>query len=251
VVDIFIINGPYNKNGDTAVNLVFFALLICVVGAQIYRYRRVSTPGERQQTKWVVYGFASGIIGFVLLVGIGNLVLPPYVLQSAVTGVLVADTALYGFLLLVPISISIAILRSRLYDIDVIINRTLVYGSLTAILGVLYTGLIIGLESLAEVLTGASNRPVVLVISTLAIAALFQPVRRRLQSTIDRRFYRRKFDAQKTLEAFSATLRQETDLEQLQAQLLATIQETMQPEHIALWLRAPDQFGTRPTAPGN
>jgi|SRR5579859_3479366 len=130
--------------------------------------------------------------------------------------------------------------RSRLWDIDTIINKALVYGLLTGILGSLYAGLIIGLESLAGLITGpASQQPLVLVISTLAIAALFLPLRRRIQSLIDRRFYRRKYDAEKTLSAFSATLRNEVDLEQIREQLLAVVQEAMQPAHVSLWLRQP------------
>jgi hypothetical protein len=232
--------------GITPSNLVFIALLLCVVGAQVYRYRRVSTPRERLQTKWVVFGFAVGIIGFVLLLVSANLFLPPAVLQSSVMSTFVADTALYGCLLLVPTSIAIAILRSHLYDIDIIINRTLVYGSLTGILGILYAGLIVGLESLTSIVTGTTSEPIALVISTLVIAALFQPLRGRLQTAIDRRFYRQKYDAQKTLEAFGATLRQEINLEQLSSQLLAAVQETVQPAQVALWLRAPDQATGHP-----
>ena len=131
--------------------------------------------------------------------------------------------------------------RSRLWDIDTLINKALVYGLLTGLLGALYAGLIIGLVSLTSAITGATaDEPVALVISTLAIAALFQPVRHRIQAIIDRRFYRRKYDAEKTLAAFSATLRQEVDLEELRAHLQAVVQETMQPAHVSLWLRAPE-----------
>jgi hypothetical protein len=235
---IFFGNGLTNTNGSFWSNLVFVALLLCSVGVQVYRYRRVSTSRERQQTKWVVFGFSIGILGFVLFIGLGNVLLPPAVLQSSVLGTLVAGTIIYGFLMLIPISIAIAILRSRLYDIDVVINKALVYGLLTTLLAAVYAGLIIGLESLAGVITRqGSQQPVVLVVSTLAIYALFQPLRSRIQSIIDRRFYRRKYDAAKTLAAFSATLRQEVDLDQLREQLLAVVQETMQPEHVSLWLR--------------
>jgi hypothetical protein len=144
-------------------------------------------------------------------------------------------------LLLIPIFITIAVLRSRLWDIDVIINKTLVYGSLTSLLAGIYAGLIIGLESLVGTLTGAVNQPVVLVVSTLAIAALVQPLRKHIQALIDRRFYRRKYDATKTLVTFSATLRNEVDLEQLRAQLIAVVQETMQPTQVSLWLRSPER----------
>ena len=143
----------------------------------------------------------------------------------------------------IPIFIGIAILRSRLWDIDAIINRALVYGLLTGLLGALYAGLIIGLESLARLFPGqASSNPLVLVISTLAIAALFRPLRRRIQTIIDRRFYRHRYDAVRTLAAFSAVLRQETDLEQFREHLIAVVQKTMQPAHVSLWLRAPERL---------
>jgi hypothetical protein len=225
--------------------LGFFALLLSTVATQVYRYRRVSTSRARQQTKWVVFGFSIGILGFLLVLVTGQVFLPPALQQSTVLTTLVAGTLIYGFLLLIPISIAIAILRSRLYDIDVVINKTLVYGLLTALLGAVYAGLIIGLESLVGLFSRQSAQPVVIVVSTLAIYALFQPLRSRIQSIIDRRFYRRKYDAAKTLEAFSATLRQEVDLDQLREQLLAVVQETMQPEHVSLWLRQPAPRGTQ------
>jgi hypothetical protein len=242
---IFFVNGLARGGPTNWSDIVFVALLLCVVATQVYRYRRVSASRERQQTKWVVFGFSIGIIGFVLFIGLGNVLLPPAVLQSSVLGTLVAGTIIYGFLLLIPISIAIAILRSRLYDIDVVINKALVYGLLTTLLAVVYAGLIIGLESLAGVITRqGSQQPVVLVVSTLVIYILFQPMRSRIQSIIDRRFYRRKYDAARTLAAFSATLRQEVDLDQLREQLLAIVNETMQPAHVSLWLRPPAPRGT-------
>ncbi|MGO8950879.1 MAG: hypothetical protein ACLQUY_25140 [Ktedonobacterales bacterium] len=222
-------------------NMVLFALLLCVLGSQVYRYWRVSTSRERQQTKWVVYGLSIGFLGFVLLIGLGNVFLPREVLQSNVARTIAAGTGVSGFLLLIPISIAMAILRSHLYDIDTLVNRTLVYGLLTGLLGALYVGVLIGLESVFGLFaTQAAADPVVLVISTLAVAALFQPMRRRIQNAIDRRFYRKKYDAEKTLAAFSATLSQEVDPEQLREQLLTVVQETMQPAHVSLWLRQPD-----------
>jgi glycopeptide antibiotics resistance protein len=221
----------------------FVALLLCTVGAQIYRYRRVSTSRERQQTKWVVFGFSIGIIGFLLVIVPVQVLLPPAVLQSSVLGTLVAGTIIYGFLLLIPISIATAILRSRLYDIDVVINKALVYGLLTTLLAAVYTGLIIGLESLVELFSKQSAQPLVIVVSTLAIAALFLPLRGRVQQLIDRRFYRRKYDAARTLAAFSATLRDEVDLATLSEHLVAVVQETMQPASVSLWLRSPAHHG--------
>src|SRR5712692_24217 len=221
--------------------LVFAVQILGLVGLQVYRYRRVSTFRERQQTKWVVFGLVVALGGFALFLIIGSLFLPPEVGNSPLAG-LILTTVVNGFLLLIPISIAIAILRSRLYDIDTIINKALVYGGLSGILGALYAGLIIGLESLAGVITRqGSQQPVVLVVSTLAIAALFQPLRHRIQAIIDRRFYRRKYDAAKILAAFSATQRNVVDLDDLSKQLLAVVQETMQPEHVSLWLRPPEQ----------
>jgi hypothetical protein len=136
----------------------------------------------------------------------------------------------------IPVAVGIAVLRYRLYDIDVIINRTLVYGSLTATLIALYFGGIVVLQRLFVLLTGQQSTLAV-VASTLLIAALFNPLRRRIQSFIDRRFYRRKYDARKTLEAFTAKLRDETDFDALNAELVGVVNETIQPAHVSLWLR--------------
>jgi hypothetical protein len=239
-----------NSSGIAPDNLILFALLLCVVGVQVYRFRRVSTPRERQQTKWVVYGFAVGITAFVLLIILGSAFLPPTVLDSSVITTLVLDTSIYCFLLLIPVSIAIAVLRSQLWDIDTIINQTLVYVSLTGLLGALYAGLILGLEGLIGSMTGATNLPVVLVVSTLVIARLILPVRSRLQATIDHRFYRRKYDAERVLNTFTGALRSEIDLEQLRTQLLGIVNETIQPVTASLWLspreRQPDKGARRP-----
>jgi hypothetical protein len=207
-----------------------------VVGSMVYRYRRLSTPVERQQTKWVVFGLSLEIFVFLLWL-MPQVILFQGLSQAGSVYDLVGHPMLIVSELLVPICIGIAILRYRLWDIDAIISMTLVYGLLSALLAVVYAGLIVGLGSLANIITEPADNAVVLVISTLVTAALILPVRRRIQAVIDRRFYRRKYDAQKTLEAFSATLRQEVDLTQLREQLLSMVHETMQPTHVSLWLR--------------
>jgi hypothetical protein len=147
-------------------------------------------------------------------------------------------------LLIISISAGIAIMRYGLYNIDILINRTLVYGVLTGLLALIFFGLVFILQSLIRALTGQiSQTPVAIVVSTVVIYALFQPLRRRIQQVIDRRFYRRKYDAAKTLEAFSATLRNEVDLGQLREHLLNVVQETMQPAHVSLWLRPSEHAG--------
>ncbi len=217
--------------------LSYLGLLGLGVFAQIYRYWHVSNTVQRQQTKWAVYGFSLAIVAFLLLSVSDHafnlfLKLNPFL-------TLVINPAYYLFMLLIPVSISIAILRSRLWDIDVLINRTLVYGTLTVILALVYVGLVIALQALLRSVTN-QNSDVAIVVSTLAIAALFQPLRSRLQRVIDRRFYRSKYDAARTIAAFSATLRNEVDLNQLREQLIAVVQETMQPAHVSLWLRPPE-----------
>ena len=226
-------------------SLVFAALILGLVGLQVYRYRRVSTLQERQQTKWVVFGLVLALGGFALFLIIANIFHPFESPNVSAVEVLLPTTVTYGLLLFVPISIAIAILRSRLYDIDTIINKALVYGSLTGLLVAVYAGLIIGLQALVRGLTNQDSS-VTIVISTLAIAAIFQPLRRSLQNSIDRHFYRRKYNAARTLEAFSATLRNEVDLATLSEHLVAVVQETMQPSHVTFWLRPSKLDGTQP-----
>jgi hypothetical protein len=140
--------------------------------------------------------------------------------------------------LVIPVCTYIAILKYRLYDIDIVINRALVYGSLTTMLALIYFGGVATTEAIFRALTDQEQQPqLAIVVSTLVIAALFNPLRRRIQSFIDRRFYRRKYDATKTLEAFSVKLRDETDLDALSDDLVGVVRETMQPAHVSLWLR--------------
>jgi hypothetical protein len=218
-----------------------WALLgIIVVGAmyaQIYRYRNVSTPTERQQTKWVLFG----VLSWLLLMGM--LFVPYSVELSLPSGrplpwwALVNSTGWWLTLTIVPLALSIAVLRYRLYEIDLIINRTLVYGSLTAMLAVVYFGGVAATQGIFRILTGHEEQPqIAVVVSTLVIAALFDPLRRRIQYFIDRRFYRSEYDARMTLEAFSAKLRDETDLDSLSDDLVGVVRDTMQPAHVSLWL---------------
>jgi hypothetical protein len=224
---------------DTLGGVLWISLVICGLVAQLYRYWRVSTRVERQRTKWVVFTFA---FGGIIVIG---LTLPEAIFPSLRYGSLydIVGNVIPSFCLnlLIALAFGIAILRYRLYDIDILIRRTLIYGTLTALLALVYFGLVIGLQALLHWITGqVSQSPVAIVASTLAIAALFQPLRRRIQSIIDRRFYRRKYDAAKTLEAFSATLRSEVDLNQLREHLVGVVEETMQPTFVSLWLRPPE-----------
>jgi hypothetical protein len=208
------------------------------LGVLMYRYVRVFSFSQRQQAKWLVFGLAVCALLIILYALIGSLV--PGLADPSAPYQLVSGTLTTVTFLIIPLSVGVAILRYRLWDIDNIINRTLVYGSLTAMLALVYFGLVIGLQSLVRLVTGTiSEQPIIIVASTLAIAALFQPLRRRIQRTIDRRFYRRKYDAARTLAVFSAILRDEVDLDQLKEELVAVVQETMQPTHVSLWLLQP------------
>ena len=207
-------------------------LIACLASAfsLTFRLRRGSIQ-ERQQLKWVVYPAAISIVGAVVsYVG-------AYVFGSNLINAVGFWTGISAFSAL-PVFTAFAILKYRLYDIDILINRTLVYGSLTATLALVYFGGVTATQALFRTLTSQQELPqLVVVASTLVIAALFSPLRRRIQSFIDRRFYRSKYDARKTLEAFSFKLRDETDLEALNENLLGVVRETMQPAHVSLWLR--------------
>jgi hypothetical protein len=209
-------------------------LFVGIAGAAasvVVRFRR-SRGVERQQMKWFLYTAA------LLLLGPVEGLLPEIV-SSVLLGVV---------LIAMPTAIGIAVLRYRLYGIDLVINRTLVYGPLTAMLVLVYLGGVVSLQYAFRALTGQGSQ-IAIVASTLAIAALFNPLRRWVQEVVDRRFYRRKYDARKTLEAFSAKLRDETDLDALNAELVGVVRETMQPVHVSLWLR-PDTASKKDEAPG-
>ena len=217
-------------------NLIWISVVISIIATQVYRYIRVSNLVQRQQTKWVV--FAIIIVLLVEAVFTLAAVFFPSLEQSGSLYWLLYNNISSYALLLIPLSLTIAILRYRLWDIDNLINRTLVYGTLTFLLALVYFGLVFALQFFLRGVISQTN-DVVIVISTLTIAALFQPLRKRIQKIIDLRFYRSKYDAAKTLEAFSSTLRNEVDLSELREQLLAVVQETMQPAHVSLWLRKP------------
>jgi hypothetical protein len=204
-------------------------LLLAGLGAVIslvVRFRR-ARGDVRQQIKWFASAAALTVVWL-------------FVFQQSTRGLPEAIVALSGLLVIasIPVATGIAILRYRLYDIDLIINRTLVYGSLTLMLALIYFGGVATTQAIFGALTGQEGQSqLAVVVSTLVIAALFMPLRRRIQSFIDRRFYRRKYDARKTLEAFSTKLRDETDLEALSDDLVGVVRETMQPAHVSLWLR--------------
>lgn len=209
-----------------------------IVGVQVYRYVRVYNVAQRQQTKWSVFAIVVDLSIFTISTLLGVLVPGLSAPDSWYQLLVLLNWPLLYMIFLLGLSISI--LGSRLWDIDVIINRALVYSSLTVLLVALYVGLILALQALVRAVTGSLlQSPIVIVASTLMIAALFQPLRRRLQNIIDRRFYRRKYDAARVLATFSIALRNEVDLDQLREQLLTVVQETMQPTHVSLWLRQP------------
>lgn len=209
-----------------------------IIFSQVYRYRRVSTRVERQQTKWVVFGIVVAMAGITAVPFATNLLPATFNLPNTPLNAILGVVTYPILLLSLPVTIGIAILRSHLYDIDVLINRTLVYGTLTILLAGVYVGLILGLEAFMRLFNGQGGQsPIAITISTLAIAALFQPLRHRLQTTIDHRFYRHKYDATRTLARFSASLRGEVELNELGEQLARVVQETMQPAHLSLWLR--------------
>ena len=211
---------------------VFLGFVVSLIWSLVYRYRRVSSEAQRRQTRWVVFGTALGTAG----TSVFKLPLDLYLVGGDTPLVLLLlKTGFALSFLLVPLSTTIAVLRSHLFDIDVLINRTLVYGSLTVTLVALYFGSIILLQRVFVMVTSQQSTLAV-VASTLVITALFNPLRRRIQTFIDRHFYRRKYDARQTLEAFSTRLRDETDLDALSDHLVGVVAQTMQPAHISLWL---------------
>jgi len=242
------VQNPFGLEGQFWLLTVGWVVLplipLCMVASAIslvLRYRR-SEGGVREQIKWLA--FSASITGVVYLAIMGAGVIN-WLISSPETpsdlgtqtwwGALLEDVMLLSFSG-IPVAIGIAILKYRLYDLDILINRALVYGPLTATLALVYVGGIVLLQRLLVILTGQEST-LAIVASTLLIVALFNPLRRRVQALVDRRFYRRKYDARRTLETFSATLRDETDLEALSGELVGVVREAMQPAHVSLWLR--------------
>jgi len=216
-----------------------WAVLLGIMGgAQVYRYRRVSTPRQQLQTKWVVYGFVGAGIGYFAGQLVAYFLAPTLTSPRAILADRAGFTLAYLGILLIPICIAIAVLRHRLYDIDVIIRRTLIYSIVTGTLASVYVGSSIVLQAGFQALTRQGSTLAV-VGSTLAIVGLFQPVRRRVQAVVDRRFYRRTYDAALTVAAFSRTLQSDVNLARLTEDLLAVVEETLQPSRVSLWLAPP------------
>ncbi len=210
-------------------------IILAAMGTQVYRYRVISSPVERKQTRWVIGGLFLWVIYLALTTG-------PWLAQQNLPAdqptplwVLLMSSFWWLSLTILPLSLTLAIFRSRLFDIDLIIRRTLIYAGVTGILVAVYYTTVITVQRLFELVSGRQS-PLGIVLSTLFIAALFNPVRGWVQAGIDRRFFRQKYDAARTLNTFARTARDEVELENLQAALLGTIREALQPEQITLWL---------------
>jgi hypothetical protein len=229
---------PWLVDAEIVLLLLFVACILASAVSLILRYRH--SGGEvREQIKWIA--LAGLFVGLLLSTVLGLIIVSEVMRGSGGSTPLWLQGLLFVMVLSftgVPVAIGFAVLKYRLYDIDLLINRTLVYGSLTVSLAVVYFGGVTVTQAIFRALTGQEEQPqLAVVVSTLVIAALFNPFRRRIQSFIDRRFYRRRYDAAKTLEAFSARLREETDLDALNEELVSVVTETMQPAHVSVWLR--------------
>jgi hypothetical protein len=215
---------------------VFFLVILCYIGglsALVVRYRRAGSH-DRVQLRWIAFGGALFLGVYLVTLPLASVLGLP---ADSVGAAAITDVAQASFAAL-PIAIGYAILKHRLYDVDVVVNRALVYAAVTATLAGAYLASVLVLQFALNGVTGDSGLAVAG--STLAVAALFRPARSRIQALVDRRFYRRKYDAQRTLESFAARLRDEVALDALSAELRGVVAETMQPEHVSLWLRAPE-----------
>lgn len=223
---------------ERLLGILFLAWLGSGAFAPVYRYRRIRDPVERQQTKWIVFGTSAAAVGIVATFS------PPIFFPllrtpgPAMVGFVMAAFSLTMICLsLIPVTIALSILRYRLWEIDLIINKALVYGLLTAVLAALYFGSVVVLQQIIGTIAIHERSPFVTVISTLFIAALFSPLRSRIQHNIDKRFFRRKYDINQTMETFNATIRDGVDLEDLHDAILGVVNETMQPDHLSIWLK--------------
>ncbi|MGE5222724.1 MAG: hypothetical protein ACM3PY_09810 [Omnitrophica WOR_2 bacterium] len=225
-------------NSATPMSAVgFLALLFSTT----YAYRSNRSEKERRQLRWILWGVFIANGPYLALSILPTLLGIPYQIGNSLVGILWCA---------VPTSIAIAIFHERLFDIDVIIRRTIIYGVLTIAIGAIYFGSVVLLQEIFQAFTGQHQPPLAIVLSTLAIAALFNPLRQRIQADIDRRFYRRKYNAEKLLQAFASRVRNEVELEQLQEHLLEIVQETMQPEHASLWLSSKSGAGIKAISTG-
>ena len=215
----------------------YAALLLSCLYALIYRFRRQSSPLQRQQTKWIVFGLVCTILVLIIGGSIAPLLIPSMLVPGTL-GDLIYDVFGFLALILIPITFGISILRYRLWDIDLLIRRTLTYTVVTAALAAAYIATVLVLQLAFAALVGEASSTLVSVLSTLAIAALFTPVRLRVQAFIDRRFYRRKYDAARALATLADSARDDLDLTGLTDRLVHVVDDTMQPAHISLWLKS-------------
>lgn len=232
-------NSPLNTDtGNPWINsLTFLGTLTAITLTQIYRYRRVSGPREREQMKWALFGMSSSVIG-VFCLNLAPLLVPALQNTNGPYNALL-NTVYPLALLPIPMFVAVSILRSRLWDIDVIIRRTLIYGTLTSLLAGVYLAVVVSAQTVGQRVTGQNQLPPwLIVITTLLVATLVAPLRRQVQRVIDRSFYRTRYDAARTVEAFASTLRTELDLSDLHAHLIQVVDQTMRPAHISLWLRS-------------
>lgn len=210
---------------------------LLIAAGQIQRYRRHSNAIQRLQIKWVIFG----LVTFLVALGIYMLLLISFpelnaANRAGVIYYLIGNLIWFGFLIVFPTTLLVAIFKSQLWDIDLVIRRTLIYSAVMLLLGLVYLGAVTIMQNLFMAASGQSSQ-LSIVVSTLAIAALFNPLRRRVQDFIDRRFYRQRYNAEQVLAAFAEQARQETDLEALTAGLVEAVQETMRPEQVRMWLK--------------
>jgi hypothetical protein len=225
-------------------SIIWPSFILSFLGAQLYRYFRSSNPFQRRQTKWVVFGTSIGLTGFMVCIFLTQGI--PLTFRTWV-GYALFNDGIRLFMMLIPISIGMAILRSHLWDIDVVIRRTLLYGTLIALLGAVYMGSVLLLQQLFQKIifgpyanaqiANTSRSGIEVVLSTLLVVALFNPLRQRVQQGVDRRFYRQKFDAERTLEEFNAAITSEVDIEETKRYILKVINQTLHPEIISIWLK--------------